>query len=28
VISRTIEKAEAIDAALRRHLTIKDGCFP
>jgi ATP-dependent helicase HepA len=27
VISRTIEKAEAIDAALRRHLTIKTGVF-
>ncbi|MGC3958410.1 MAG: RNA polymerase-associated protein RapA [Verrucomicrobiota bacterium] len=27
VISRTIEKAEALDAALRRHLTIKTGIF-
>ena len=27
VISRTIEKAEAIDEALRRHLTIKTGIF-
>jgi ATP-dependent helicase HepA len=27
VIGRTIEKAEALDAALRRHLTIKTGIF-
>jgi len=27
VISRTIEKAEALDEALRRHLTIKTGVF-
>lgn len=27
VISRTIEKAEALDAALRRHVTIKTGIF-
>ncbi len=27
VISRTIEKAEALDAALRRHLSIKTGIF-
>ncbi len=27
VISRTIEKAEALDEALRRHLTIKTGIF-
>jgi len=27
VISRSVEKAEAIDAALRRHLTIKTGMF-
>ncbi|MGN6643545.1 MAG: RNA polymerase-associated protein RapA, partial [Verrucomicrobiota bacterium] len=27
LISRSIEKAEAIDAALRRHLTIKTGIF-
>jgi ATP-dependent helicase HepA len=27
LISRTIEKAEALDAALRRHLTIKTGIF-
>jgi ATP-dependent helicase HepA len=27
VISRTTEKAEALDAALRRHLTIKTGIF-
>ena len=27
VISRTIEKAEALDAALRRHLTINTGIF-
>jgi ATP-dependent helicase HepA len=27
VIGRTIEKAEALDAALRRHLTVKTGIF-
>jgi ATP-dependent helicase HepA len=27
LISRTLEKAEALDAALRRHLTIKTGVF-
>ena len=27
VISRTLDKAEALDAALRRHLTIKTGIF-
>jgi ATP-dependent helicase HepA len=27
VITRTIEKAEALDAALRRHITIKTGIF-
>ena len=28
LISHSIEKAEALDAALRRHLTIKTGSFP
>jgi ATP-dependent helicase HepA len=27
VISRTIEKAEALDAAPRRHVTVKTGIF-